>query len=132
MQAKEKSLLAANRTRIHECRLRGLRRAIHDASALDKTICDECPLALSEGCREDASLRDLIGNWHQRTPSVRAAIMNLARAAQVSGRRLDANGMEPVLIREGRLKGRVWSALSGFRRLVGRSVTRKSWNFLAE
>ena len=41
-----------------------------DASASNLVICDECPLALSEGCWEDAALRELVGNWHCSTPSV--------------------------------------------------------------
>lgn len=71
-------------------------RGLLDASASNYATCVWCPLVLSEGCREDAALRELVGNWHRLTPSVRAAIMKLARGAWVSGRGLEADGIEPA------------------------------------
>ena len=39
----------------------------------------QCRMGLSDGCREDAELRELVANWHRLTPSVRVAIMELVR-----------------------------------------------------
>jgi hypothetical protein len=41
---------------------------------------------LSEGCREDAVLRELVANWHRLTPSVRHAILALVRTSQRADR----------------------------------------------
>jgi hypothetical protein len=69
-------------------------RSSEDAIDLGACTCDEFRVGLSEGCREDEALRELVGNWHRLTPSVRAAIMELARSGAVSGRGLEAGGIE--------------------------------------
>jgi hypothetical protein len=38
-----------------------------------------CTYGLSEGCRDCVALREIGAVWHRLTPSVRTAIMDLAR-----------------------------------------------------
>jgi hypothetical protein len=39
------------------------------------------PLGLSELCRADEALRELVNTWHRLTPEVSAKIIELARGA---------------------------------------------------
>ncbi len=54
-------------------------RSSFDESCFSQTICENCPTGMSEECRVDATLRELVASWHRLTPDVRAAIMQLVR-----------------------------------------------------
>jgi hypothetical protein len=41
---------------------------------------------MSEQCRNDATLRELLASWHRLTPEVRAAIMQLVRSQRLTMR----------------------------------------------
>ncbi len=66
-----------------------------DASCFPYCICKNYRLNLSDVCREDEALRELVANWHRLTPSVREAIVALVREAGVSGDGLEARGIRP-------------------------------------
>ena len=51
--------------------------ASHDAA----TTCENCPLGLSELCRDDAMLHELVTSWHRLTSGVREKIVEIARGA---------------------------------------------------
>ena len=50
-----------------------------DASRFSETLCEKRCAALSELCRDDEALRELVVNWQRLSPSVRGAILELAR-----------------------------------------------------
>src|SRR5208337_78877 len=54
-------------------------RSSFDESCFSQTVCENCPTGMSEECRDDATLRELVASWHRLTPDVRAAIMQLVR-----------------------------------------------------
>ena len=41
--------------------------------------CGDCPLGLSDLCRDDAGIGEIFANWHRITPSVRETIVALAK-----------------------------------------------------
>jgi len=54
-------------------------RSSFDESCFSQAVCENCPTGVSEECRDDATLRELVASWHRLTPDVRAAIMQLVR-----------------------------------------------------
>src|ERR1022692_1638523 len=54
-------------------------RSSFDESCFSQTVCENCPTGMSEECRDDATLHELVASWHRLTPDVRAAIMQLVR-----------------------------------------------------
>ena len=54
-------------------------RSSFDESCFSQTVCENCPTGMSEECRDDATIRELVASWHRLTPDVRAAVMQLVR-----------------------------------------------------
>ncbi len=57
-------------------------RDSNSTSLIPQTTCETCPLGLSDLCRDDAAIREIVGSWHRLTPEVREKIMNLVRSSQ--------------------------------------------------
>jgi len=45
-----------------------------------KSLAKHAPLGLSELCRDDAALPEIVANWHRLTPEVRAAMLESVRS----------------------------------------------------
>ena len=69
---------------------------LSDANPFQGGTCENRRFGLLDGCREDEALRELVGQWPGLAPSVRNAIMELARGGWVSGRGLEADGIDPA------------------------------------
>ncbi len=59
-------------------------RDSNSASYIPQTTCEHCPLGLSDLCRDDEGIREIVGNWHRLTPEVREKIINLIRSSVVA------------------------------------------------
>ena len=56
-------------------------RVLDYASHAPASTCENCPLVLSELCRDDATLHELVTSWHRLTSGVREKIVEIARGA---------------------------------------------------
>jgi hypothetical protein len=54
-------------------------RSSSDESCFSQTVCENCPLGLSEEYWDNAPLHELVASWHRLTPDARGAIIQLVR-----------------------------------------------------